>query len=89
MCVCVQVYILKKDEGGRHTPFVNNYSPQLYTRTASVNTSMILPEGQSIFLSHVYLFFSQNNCMLKAILCEKLSQMWAAGTLVSEKYMNL
>ena len=45
-CVCAQVYILKKDEGGRHTPFVNNYSPQLYTRTASVNTSMILPEGQ-------------------------------------------
>jgi elongation factor Tu len=40
-----QVYILKKDEGGRHTPFVNNYSPQLYTRTASVNTSMVLPEG--------------------------------------------
>jgi elongation factor Tu len=40
-----QVYILKKEEGGRHTPFVNNYSPQLYTRTASVNTSMMLPEG--------------------------------------------
>ena len=47
-CVCVQVYILKKDEGGRHTPFVNNYSPQLYTRTASVNTSMILPEGEPL-----------------------------------------
>ena len=56
MCVrvCVQVYILKKEEGGRHTPFVNNYSPQLYTRTASVNTSMMLPEGQSMFMSHVH-----------------------------------
>ena len=36
---------MKKEEGGRHTPFVNNYSPQLYTRTASVNASMMLPEG--------------------------------------------
>ena len=49
LLLCVQVYILKKDEGGRHTPFVNNYSPQLFTRTASVNTSMVLPEGACLF----------------------------------------
>jgi elongation factor Tu len=36
---------MKKDEGGRHTPVVNNYSPQLFTRTANVNTSVLLPEG--------------------------------------------
>ena len=43
--LCSQVYILKKNEGGRHTPFVNNYSPQLFTRTASVSTAMMLPDG--------------------------------------------
>ena len=45
MVLCSQVYILKKNEGGRHTPFVNNYSPQLFTRTASVSTAMMLPDG--------------------------------------------
>ena len=47
--VCVQVYILK-DEGGRRTPFINNYSPDLFARTARVNTSMMLPEGQPLSL---------------------------------------
>ena len=37
---------MKKEEGGRHTAFVNNYSPQLYTRTASVSAAMTLPEGE-------------------------------------------
>ena len=41
-----QVYVLKKEEGGRHTPFVTKYSPQLYTRTADVTAHMTLPEGQ-------------------------------------------
>ena len=43
-----QVYILKKSEGGRHTPFVNNYRPQLFARTADVTVSMTLPEVQYI-----------------------------------------
>ncbi len=40
-----QVYILKKEEGGRHTPFVNNYRPQFYFRTTDVTGSIKLPEG--------------------------------------------
>lgn len=40
-----QVYILKKEEGGRHTPFVSNYQPVLYTRTADVSATMQLPAG--------------------------------------------
>jgi elongation factor Tu len=40
-----QVYVLKKDEGGRHTPFVNNYRPQFYFRTTDVTGVITLPEG--------------------------------------------
>ena len=40
-----QVYILKKDEGGRHTPFFNNYRPQFYFRTTDVTGIVKLPEG--------------------------------------------
>ena len=40
-----EVYILKKDEGGRHTPFHNNYRPQLYVRTTDVTGTINLPEG--------------------------------------------
>src|SRR6202789_689111 len=40
-----QVYILSKDEGGRHTPFFNNYRPQFYFRTADVTGVVTLPEG--------------------------------------------
>ena len=40
-----QVYILKKDEGGRHTPFFNNYRPQFYFRTTDVTGVISLPEG--------------------------------------------
>ncbi len=40
-----QVYILKKDEGGRHTPFFNNYRPQFYFRTTDVTGVVSLPEG--------------------------------------------
>jgi len=40
-----QVYILKKDEGGRHTPFFNNYRPQFYFRTTDVTGVIALPEG--------------------------------------------
>jgi elongation factor Tu len=40
-----QVYILTKDEGGRHTPFFSNYRPQFYFRTTDVTGSIELPEG--------------------------------------------
>ena len=40
-----QVYILKKEEGGRHTPFFNNYRPQFYFRTTDVTGCCTLPEG--------------------------------------------
>ena len=40
-----QVYVLTKDEGGRHTPFFNNYRPQFYFRTADVTGVCDLPEG--------------------------------------------
>ncbi|MDD7418362.1 MAG: elongation factor Tu, partial [Ruminococcus sp.] len=40
-----QVYVLTKDEGGRHTPFFNNYRPQFYFRTTDVTGVCNLPEG--------------------------------------------
>ena len=40
-----QVYVLTKDEGGRHTPFFNNYRPQFYFRTTDVTGVINLPEG--------------------------------------------
>ena len=40
-----QVYVLTKEEGGRHTPFFNNYRPQFYFRTTDVTGSIQLPEG--------------------------------------------
>jgi elongation factor Tu len=40
-----EVYVLKKEEGGRHTPFVTNYRPQFYIRTTDVTGSVNLPEG--------------------------------------------
>jgi elongation factor Tu len=40
-----EVYVLKKEEGGRHTPFFTNYRPQFYVRTTDVTGSVMLPEG--------------------------------------------
>jgi elongation factor Tu len=40
-----EMYILSKDEGGRHTPFFNNYRPQFYFRTTDVTGACELPEG--------------------------------------------
>ncbi|MCH7575468.1 MAG: elongation factor Tu, partial [Candidatus Marinimicrobia bacterium] len=40
-----EVYVLKKDEGGRHTPFFNNYRPQFYFRTTDVTGAVELPSG--------------------------------------------
>ena len=41
-----EIYVLSKDEGGRHTPFFNNYRPQFYFRTTDVTGAIELPEGQ-------------------------------------------
>ena len=43
-----QVYVLKKDEGGRHTPFFTNYRPQFYFRTTNVTGVITLPEGKEM-----------------------------------------
>ena len=40
-----EVYVLKKEEGGRHTPFFNGYRPQFYFRTTDVTGNVKLPEG--------------------------------------------
>ena len=40
-----QVYVLSKDEGGRHTPFFNGYKPQFYIRTTDVTGEIALPDG--------------------------------------------
>ena len=40
-----QVYVLTKEEGGRHTPFFNNYRPQFYFRTTDITGTVMLPEG--------------------------------------------
>lgn len=45
-----QIYVLKKEEGGRHTPFFNNYRPQFYFRTTDVTGSVNLPEGKEMVL---------------------------------------
>ena len=45
-----EVYILTKEEGGRHTPFFNNYRPQFYVRTTDVTGSITLPEGTEMVM---------------------------------------
>ncbi len=45
-----QVYVLKKEEGGRHTPFFNGYRPQFYFRTTDVTGTIKLPEGQEMVM---------------------------------------
>jgi len=45
-----QVYVLKKEEGGRHTPFFNNYRPQFYFRTTDVTGSISLPQGVEMIM---------------------------------------
>ena len=45
-----EVYILKKEEGGRHTPFHNNYRPQFYVRTTDVTGTIMLPEGREMVM---------------------------------------
>ena len=45
-----EVYVLKKEEGGRHTPFFKGYRPQFYFRTTDVTGSIILPEGTEMVM---------------------------------------
>jgi len=45
-----QVYILTKEEGGRHTPFFSNYHPQFYFRTTDVTGTIVLPEGTEMVM---------------------------------------
>jgi len=45
-----EVYILKKEEGGRHTPFFNGYKPQFYVRTTDVTGEVTLPEGKEMVM---------------------------------------
>ena len=45
-----QVYILTKEEGGRHTPFFTNYHPQFYFRTTDVTGTIVLPEGTEMVM---------------------------------------
>ncbi|WP_349305397.1 elongation factor Tu [Delftia sp. PE138] len=45
-----EVYVLSKDEGGRHTPFFNNYRPQFYFRTTDVTGSIELPADKEMVM---------------------------------------
>ena len=45
-----EVYVLSKEEGGRHTPFFNNYRPQFYFRTTDVTGVVALPEGTEMVM---------------------------------------
>ena len=45
-----EVYILTKEEGGRHTPFFNGYKPQFYIRTTDVTGDVVLPEGTEMVM---------------------------------------
>ena len=45
-----EVYVLSKDEGGRHTPFFSNYRPQFYFRTTDVTGVVNLPEGTEMVM---------------------------------------
>ena len=44
------MYVLKKQEGGRHTPFVANYQPQLFARTGTVTAAVVLPDGKEMVM---------------------------------------
>ena len=45
-----EIYVLSRDEGGRHTPFFSGYRPQFYFRTTDVTGSMVLPEGREMVM---------------------------------------
>ena len=45
-----EIYVLKKEEGGRHTPFFNGYKPQFYIRTTDITGEVILPQGTEMVM---------------------------------------
>ena len=45
-----EIYVLKKEEGGRHTPFFSNYRPQFFMRTADITGNITLPEGTEMVM---------------------------------------
>ena len=45
-----EIYVLSKEEGGRHTPFFNKYRPQFYFRTTDVTGEIMLPEGTEMVM---------------------------------------
>jgi len=45
-----EIYILSKEEGGRHTPFFSNYRPQFFFRTADITGSLLLKEGTEMIM---------------------------------------
>jgi len=45
-----EIYVLKKEEGGRHTPFNNKYRPQFYVRTLDITGEITLPEGTEMVM---------------------------------------
>jgi elongation factor Tu len=45
-----EIYVLTKEEGGRHTPFFNNYRPQFYFRTTDVTGTIVLPKGREMVM---------------------------------------
>jgi elongation factor Tu len=45
-----EIYVLKKEEGGRHTPFHNKYRPQFYIRTLDITGEITLPEGREMVI---------------------------------------
>jgi elongation factor Tu len=45
-----EIYVLKKEEGGRHTPFHNKYRPQFYIRTLDITGEITLPEGTEMVM---------------------------------------
>jgi elongation factor Tu len=45
-----EIYVLKKEEGGRHTPFHNKYRPQFYVRTLDITGEITLPEGTEMVM---------------------------------------
>ena len=49
-----EVYVLSKEEGGRHTPFFNGYRPQFYIRTTDVTGSIQLPEGVEMVMPRAF-----------------------------------
>jgi elongation factor Tu len=64
-----EIYILKKEEGGRHTPFFNGYRPQFYFRTTDVTGVMQLPEGMEMVMPGDNISVEVD--LISAIACEE------------------